>query len=139
MAGWNAPVFTANWAYTSDLIQYGGAATEGIIFVSHFNTDCQDAAYLGFKQAYLDAYGQPPTFAAALSYETIQIAAAALEKTGGRLEGLSQALTGVRGYRGLCDSISINEYGDVQRSQYLFTIQNGAFKAIEVLPEQQAP
>lgn len=139
LSGWQAPVFTSNWAYTSDLIRYGGSASEGIVFLSYFNTDCSAAAYLQFKQDFQNTFGQDPTFAAALSYETIQVAAAALKKTGGRREGLEEALIDMKQFQGLCDSISIDEYGDVQRSQYLFTVQDGKFQPLDTVSISKAP
>lgn len=139
MAGWQAPIFTSNWAYTRDLTRYGGSAAEGIIFPSNFNTQCEGHAYLKFDQTYRETYGEEPTFSAALSYETIQVAAAALKQTNGRREGLEQALIATQSFPGLCDSFSLDEYGDVQRNQYLFTIRDGAFQSIQAILTSQTP
>jgi len=70
--------------------------------------------------------------------EAVSVLAAALEKTGCRAEGLPQALLETQDFEGLIGTISLDEYGDVVRTQFLVTVQNERFVTLAAL-EPAAP
>jgi branched-chain amino acid transport system substrate-binding protein len=128
---WDVPVITSNWAYTDELLQNGGRAIEGVVLTSHFFNDCNTPEYLAFKQKYQATYGQFPTFAAAMSYETTYFLTQALRQTKGQTQGLKEALEQVGTMRGLCEDIVMDEYGDVLRTLYLIRVQGGTFTLLD--------
>jgi branched-chain amino acid transport system substrate-binding protein len=133
---WSPQLLTANWAYTADLLHNGGKAIEGILIASHHDNNCQTPAYLKFKAAFEQKYGEPPTFAAVLAYESMHVLADALEATGGSAEGLPAALAARGEVKGLCDTIYLDEYGDAWRSLFLITIEDGQFGLVATIPAQ---
>jgi branched-chain amino acid transport system substrate-binding protein len=66
-----------------------------------------------------------------LSYEAAQVLAVALQKTGGRADGLPQALTGIKNIKILSDTFSIDKYGDAIRPIHLGIIHNGKYLDIK--------
>ena len=126
----DVPILTSNWAFTEDLIQNGGRAVDGILTVVSHDENNQTPAYLSFKESFLARFGRKPTFAAGYGYEAVMVLSAALEKTGGLKEGLAEALLETKDFPGVHGNISLDAYGDVQRTLYLLTIENGKMKTI---------
>jgi branched-chain amino acid transport system substrate-binding protein len=138
LMGWPIPVFSTAWAKTETLINNGGKAVEGleIEFANPPNDDAPD--YLDFKRRFQDRFGQSPSFGAALGYEAAGVLAAALKKTGGKAEGLAQALVGIKNFKGLTDTFDMNRYGDAVRPFYLGTIHNGKYVEIDTLSSRES-
>ena len=137
MLGWKIPIFSSNWGYGQDLIQNGGQAVEGMVISSHFNQNCQEPPYLDFKQQYETTYGQTPVFVSMLSYETIAVLAEALTAVKGNVDLLKEELSHERVFKGLCETIYLDQNGDARRNLYLLKVQNGDFtvaKTIEPSP-----
>lgn len=137
LRGGPTPLFTTAWAQTETLITNGGQAVEGleIEIISPMNNQSPD--YLAFKGRYQARFGQAPSFGAVLGYEAAHVVAAALQATGGKAEGLPQALAGLRDFRGLTDTFSFDRYGDVIRPFYLDTIRDGTYVDIAALRPAQ--
>jgi branched-chain amino acid transport system substrate-binding protein len=125
--GWDIPIVASTWAYTEDLIRNGGAAVEGIYIATDFPAACTQETYMDFQESFRDAFGKEPAFVAALSYETIQVLALALEGTGGQSEGLKEALLTIHNFQGLCGAITMDRYGDALRSVHLISVRDGRF------------
>jgi branched-chain amino acid transport system substrate-binding protein len=138
LGGWQTPLFASGWAQTEALIQNGGQAVEEIEIVMNYDSNSQSPVFLGFQARYQERFSRAPTFAAAQAYEAMLVLAAALEKTGGQAERLPQALLETQNLEGLTGTISLNEYGDVVRTQFLITVQNGQFVTLTALePEEK--
>lgn len=124
---WYVPLYSSGWAQTEALIQNGGQAVEGIKIVGSYELNSQSPAFLDFQARYQERFGREPTFAATQSYEAVLILTAALEKTRGKKAGLRAALLETREFEGLTGRISLDEYGDAVRTQFLITIKDGQF------------
>ena len=59
--------------------------------------------------------------------------AAALEATGGKAEGLPEALRSTRDFPGLLGEFSIDAFGDVHRDLYIMRVEDGKFVLISVV------
>lgn len=127
LMGWQVPFFAAAWAQTMTLIYQGGQAVEGMEIEQASALDSQAPDFLIFIKHYSDRFGQFPAFGAAHGYEAAMVLAAALQKTGGKADGLRQALLEIRDFKGLVDNFSFNQYGDVVRPSYLNVIRGGKF------------
>lgn len=130
---WPIQLFASGWAATDALIQNGGRAVEGIEIVMNYDINSQSPALLDFRARYRELFGRHPTFAASQAYEATMLLAAALEKTGGQADGLRQALLSIEDFQGLTGPISLDPFGDVVRSQYLITVQDGIFETIAAI------
>ncbi|MGC9358394.1 MAG: ABC transporter substrate-binding protein [Anaerolineae bacterium] len=138
LAGWEVPLSAAGWAQTEALLQNGGAAVEGMHLVTNYDSNSQAPAFLDFKTRYQEHFGRAPTFAAAQAYESVFLLAAALEKTNGNAQGLSQALVETR-VEGLTGPFELDEYGDVVRTQFLIIVREGEFVTWSALAPEDCP
>lgn len=130
---WQVPLFTSSWAQTETLINNGGQAVEGLEIELITALNNQNPDYLDFVTRYQAKFGRVPSFGAVMGYEAAKVLAVALQKTGGKAEGLPQALVGIQNFKGLGDTISFDKYGDVVRPIYLGVIRDGKYVSIEPL------
>lgn len=126
----NVQILTSNWAFTDQLIQNGGQAVENILTVVSHDESNKSPTYLAFKDAFTERFGHTPTFAAGYGYEAVIVLANALEKTNGNKIGLADALLETKNFAGIHGAITLNEFGDVERTLYLITVKNGEMKSI---------
>lgn len=124
---WQVPLFTSSWAQTETLINNGGRAVEGLELEIALAMDDQASRYLDFKTIYQTRFGLSPSFGAVLGYETAQVLAEALEKTGGKAQGLPQVLINIKNFNGLSDTFSFDPNGDVIRPFYMGVIRDGKY------------
>lgn len=127
ISGWQTILFAVGWAQTEALLQNGGQAVEGIEIVMNYDSNSPKPTFLDFQTRYQQRFGRTPTFAAAQAYEAVLVLAAALEKTDGQAEGLRQSLLETRNLEGLTGNISLDEYGDAIRTQFLIAVRDGKF------------
>jgi branched-chain amino acid transport system substrate-binding protein len=128
---YDAQILASTWSFTEDLIQNGGNAVENIITVVSHNDNNDTPAYLAFDSAFETRFGRRPTFAAGYGYEAVLVLAAALERTEGSATGLADALLKTEDFPGVYGTISFDPYGDVKRTLYLLTVENGEMKTLK--------
>lgn len=138
LEGANWPLFAAGWAETDTLLRNGGAAVEGIEIVMNYDSNSRDPAFLDFAARYQERFGRLPTFAAAQSYEAVIVLAAGLEQTGGGSSGLPQALLDIETFEGLSGTIHIDPFGDIVRTIYLTTVEDGEFVTLASVEPEEA-
>jgi branched-chain amino acid transport system substrate-binding protein len=131
LMGWRIPLFTTSWAQTDTLINNGGRAVEGLEIELSETLDAPTPAYSAFKTRYQTRFGRHPAFGASLGYEAAKVLAVALQKTGGKAEGLRQALLGIRNFKELIDTISFDKYGDVARPAFIGVIHSDKYVNVE--------
>jgi branched-chain amino acid transport system substrate-binding protein len=131
LMGWSIQLFGTAWAQTDNLITDGGQAVEGLEIELANTLNNQSPEYLDFAKHYQARFGQTHAFGATAGYEAAQVLAAALRKTGGKAEGLAQALLSIPNFKGLSDTISFDKYGDVKRPIYLGVIRDSRYVEIE--------
>lgn len=129
----NVQILTSDWALTEDLIQNGGQAVENILAVVSYDENNQSPRYLAFQADFIERFGHPPTFAAGYGYEAVIVLVNALKKTDGHKEGLAKALLETQNFPGIYGTISMDPFGDVERTLYLITVENGELKTIRTI------
>jgi branched-chain amino acid transport system substrate-binding protein len=134
---WPIPLITTAWANTETLVHYGGQAVEGLEIEIADPLNSRVPNYLDFKTRYKARFRQTPSFGSVMGYEAAGVLAGALQKTGGKSEGLAQALLGTQNFKGFVDTFSMNRYGDVVRPLRLGVIRDGGFGDIKVLTPVQ--
>lgn len=133
LLGWPIPLFATAWAHTETLINNGGQALEGLELEIANTLNNQTPDYLDFKTRYQNRFGQVASFGATSGFEAASVLAAALEKTGGKADGLSQELLNIQNFKGLGDAFSMDKYGDVIRPFHLGTIREGKYAIVKAL------
>lgn len=133
LLGWQIPLFASAWAQTATLIHNGGQTVEGMEIEQAYALNSQAPDFLDFKKRYQDRFGQLPSFGATFGYEAAMVLTSALQKTNGKSQGLRQAMLEMKDFKGLIDTFSFNESGDVVRPFYLSVIQDHKFVILEPL------
>jgi branched-chain amino acid transport system substrate-binding protein len=133
LQNWAVPLFSSAWAQTDVIIQNGGQTVEGMEFIIAFDVNSPNPVYVDFKTKYEARFEQIAGFAAGEAYEAALVLFAALERTEGQAEGLPEALLQTHNLAGLMGHVSLDEYGDVARTLFIITIQDGVFQTLPVV------
>lgn len=128
--GSELPIISSAWAFTSDLIQHGGSAVEGLVFSESFYKENKHENYLKFKKQFNERFGREPGFAETFSYEATQVLFTALSKTD-NVKQLKDTILKQQIFSGLQGDIRIDQYGDAKRKRFLITVKNGQFVIME--------
>ncbi len=128
--GSNAPFFSSEWAFTTDLISFGGRAVNGMTSFHSFNVDSQNARYKTFVENFSRRFGYTPSFATVLAYDAASFLFHGLEITTMRNE-LKKALLEIGSFEGVQSPVTVNKYGDVERKLYLTVVEDGHFKVLD--------
>ena len=129
-SGTGALVVTSEWAGTGKLIELGGGNVEGVVVPQYLNLQDQGAQFLAVRDRYRERFKQDLGFPAVVCYDGANIVFQALgEQRDG--ESLKQTLLRLRRFSGLQQSISFDDYGDVQSRTYLTLIKDGRYVTIE--------
>ncbi len=123
--GVDVPLFTSPWAQTTQLVEKGGQAVEGMEIGAFYNSKILTTAHHEFVRAFEARFKRNPELGTAQAYECVMLLAKALKATDGRREGLREALLAIQNYPGLLGPVSFDQYGDVQRDMYIMRVENG--------------
>lgn len=127
------PRFTSGWAKTSELLQWGGSAVEGLFITHVFDQNYKGESYLEFQQAYWERFHTDATFGAAFGYDALLALKEALLKgsTHTAVE-LKNTLLEIKDFQGLQGNYSLDAYGDPHRDYFLFQVKNNAFQRVNL-------
>lgn len=131
-AGLDTSIVSSAWAYTDQLLKWGGQHVESMIFAIDYAADNPNPEFIKFRESYKNRFGTPPNFASAFSYESVLALAEGLKKTNGTSKGLVESLAPSPVIKGVINSFRLNEYGDVDRKIFITTVQNGQYRTIEM-------
>lgn len=128
-------IYSSMWACTSELLQAGGKAAEGILFAVSHSADNPRPEFQRFAARYRERFGWEPNFAAAFGYECGLVLAAALRGAGGDPARLPAALAGLTELPGIVAPLRLDEFGDVQRPAFIVAVAGREFKTIATVAE----
>lgn len=128
--GVRVPMFSSEWAFTTDLISFGGRAVEGMSSYHSFNANSEEPDYLAFKERFIKRFGYVPAFASVLAYDATSFLFAGLENNPGR-EGLKKSLLERGSFQGLQSQFKVDRFGDVERRLFLTVVAGGQFKVVD--------
>lgn len=128
--GSRVSLFTSEWAYTSDVISFGGQAVEELRAFVTYDPTSRTERHVAFLDGFEKRFGYRPSFAAVLAYEATVYLAAALERNP-RREGLKSALLALDRVPGLQGEIHLDRFGDPRRETYLAVIRQGRFATVD--------
>lgn len=132
LLGWDVPLYATGWSQTEVLLNNGGKALEDLEMDQPYPQNQHSPALQTFLSRYRIHFGREPSFGANLGYEAMTILASALKNTGGKRDGLREALLATRDFPGLIDVIAgFDERGDVHRPFYVSTVRDGKFATID--------
>ncbi len=122
------PLFFPPWPLTLDLLKTGGTAVEGGVGISIADLDFTIGNGRPFKKAYLEEYGEAPSFTSQFGWEaaSILVAGLGLAKSGSP-DAVKRAILKKGTFEGVQGAISFDQFGDASRTLYLFHIEDGHF------------
>ena len=123
------PLLVSEWSTTQELIELGGRAVEGIIFLHTYNAQLKAPAFLRFKAAFEKRFGYEGGFPAIKGYDAAQFLILGL-KGATSPQQLKPALQAVEGFSGLQNDYQIDRFGDIQQQEFVMTIRNGRFEPL---------
>lgn len=124
--GPGTPMIVAEWAGTSQLIELGGKAVEGMMLVQNYNQEDDSARYRAFQEAYRKRFGKAPVYSSVLTYDAgIAVLTALARRDAGT--NMKQALLRFGPYDGLQQEIRFDANGDAQRVAYFMMVKDGRF------------
>jgi branched-chain amino acid transport system substrate-binding protein len=129
-AGCRVPLATTEHAANEDLLNYGGAAVEGLFFYHTFDRHYPSERYVSFRQRFRRRFGREPGFVAVHAYDAARVVLTAIAEKQPRTE-LRHAISEMHFFEGVQGRFAISEAGDVRRELFLVTIRNGAYRAME--------
>jgi branched-chain amino acid transport system substrate-binding protein len=128
--GSRSTLFASEWAFTSDIINFGGSSVEEILAFVTYDPASQVPTHTAFLRNFEQRFGYKPSFAAVLAYESAKLLIAGLERSPQR-EGLKEALLQIGSLEGLQGTVHIGRYGDAERQTYLGAVRNGQFITVQ--------
>lgn len=120
-------IIGSGWAYTQNLLQYGGRAVEGLIFADSFYANTDQEKFRIFHDRYTERFGEVPGFAAGQGYESVLLLAEGIRRSKDYDGDLIAALQSIRSIEGLMGTLRFNEYGDVIRPFFISMVRGGKF------------
>ncbi|MGM0418044.1 MAG: ABC transporter substrate-binding protein [Thermodesulfobacteriota bacterium] len=126
----DAVFMTSSWGSTQALIRHAGRSAEGVYTAREGITDTSGKSYQDFSNRYKQRFGKKPSFAAVKGYQALKVLCKALEKTGGKKNGLPKALTELKNFKVLDETISLDKYGDPVLPVYIQQVENGNYSVV---------
>lgn len=121
-------IASSEWAMTNEFVENGGKAVEGVLFNIDYDSNSTSARYMAFAKKYKEKYKVQPSMFASKAYELTEIIIDSLKK--GDETQIKEQVLAKRVYQGLQDEIIFDQYGDVKRKFYNFTIKDGQYKKV---------
>lgn len=128
--GWTGHIIASEWSASPTLIEHGGSAAEGIVFLNTFDSSSQEKEYREFRERFILRFGVEPGFASVHAYDSTRLALSLISEDstpGAIVDALWKGVT----FQGLQGDISLGESGDVQRAYHLMTVRDGTFTPLE--------
>ena len=124
------PIAMSEWASTERFIELGGTAAEGVYVSQFLDRNDASAPYQNFRDTFHERFGQEPGFAGLAGYDTglVVIDALSRQKKG---ETLKEAIIQKKSFQGLQQVMTINRFGDADRTTFITKIKNGQYVTLE--------
>lgn len=124
----NLPIYMAGWSMSSDLITRAGASVEGTYLVNNTLVESDKKRFVEFAAAYRNRYGTEPTAGAILAHDAFTVLVESLRRVKAFTPAALKAyILANPNFDGLQSGITFDEYGDVSRPTWLYTVKNGEY------------
>lgn len=126
----NTPIVTSEWASTERFIELAGSASEGVHIAQFMDRQSTALRYKKFVAAYKERFGgQEPGFAGMAGYDAALVALAGMEQRG--TKSLKDMILHIARFEGTQQLITLDRFGDANRSVYITRIHDGCFTTLE--------
>ena len=126
----NIDLYGSDWAFSGDLVRYGGKSVEGFTFTTNIDMESDAPAFIKFKEEFIDRFDKDPNFPTVLAYEATQVLFRALRQNPDPAD-LTDTLKKIGVMNGLQSTFQWDAYGDIKRPSYINQVQNGRFVKLD--------
>ncbi|OPZ63560.1 MAG: Leucine-, isoleucine-, valine-, threonine-, and alanine-binding protein precursor [Firmicutes bacterium ADurb.Bin506] len=123
--GWNVALFAPSSVFSSQLLELGGDAVEGLATNAFFVLSDPDPVVQKYIKDFEARAKRFPNLHAACAYDSMMILAAAIEKAGFDRKAIRDALAATKGYMGVTGEITFTPVGDVVRNYKIIAVEKG--------------
>ncbi len=124
--------FIVNLTLSRDLVEAAGAAAEGTITFTSWNSTTDTPGNQAFVQNYSTKYGMEPTIWAAQFYAAIHILAKGIaDAQSTDPKAIAAALAGIRDFDTILGTLSFNDAGDAVYDPIVLIVKDGEFEVFE--------
>ena len=123
-------ILGTGWAKTTDFIQNGGKAVEGVLFSTGYDDKSKDKAFIEFEKKFKEKYNKAPSVFSAQGYELGQILIQNL-KISSDISTLKDRILQTKEYNGLQGDIIFDKNGDVFREYFIMEVKNKEYVKIQ--------
>ena len=120
-------MFSVGSAYSTELINLGGSAVEGVRMCAGFNPENPDPAAQKFVQQFNEKTGHDPDNMAVQTYENVNMIAQAIERAGSAERSAIKDALYDTDYDAITGHITFNGIGDAQKNLLVFEVSGGKF------------
>lgn len=120
------PLVAAEMAGSTQLIELGGRAVEGLMLAQSYNQADTSPRFTRFTEAYRKRFGSTPAYASVASYDAGAALIGALVRRSAAMS-LKNALLQLGPFDGLQQQIRFDRYGDAERSAIFLSVRDGRF------------
>lgn len=130
--GFDVPVVGADGFTTPELIKFGGASVEGVIFPGFYFPDGERyPGSLEFVDAYKAKYGEEPETYAALAYDATNMVLTAMKESGVSRQAIRDHLEKMDGFSGVTGKHKFDSNHDTEVPIILLTVKDGKIQLAE--------
>lgn len=135
-AGITVPVFAGGRSDSERLLQEAGAAADGAVVFSLFNSDDPRPEVRSFNQRYQQRFGQLPDSAAAQGYDTLKLLASAMTRANSIEPGrIASTLRATHEWPGVAGPLVLDQQGDaVGKRLVRLVVRGGRFHYVAPEP-----
>ena len=132
--GMEQPFLSGDAAQADEVVQIGGKAAEGLYLTTHFAEEGADSPTgKQYAKLYRDTYGKAPDALGALGFDGYNILLDAFKTAGSTdPEAVQKALDNLRGFDGVCGTISLINH-DAVKPAVILQVKDGKYTYLETV------
>ncbi len=121
-------LYSTSWGISRELVQNGGLAVEGLIFLQSIDSADSSERYRKFHDSFRYRFNREPTFVAIFNYEAVRILERCLKEVQNfSSEKVKAAILSKKELQGVQRNFRLDGEGDAIRPLILHTVENGVF------------
>lgn len=124
------PIAMSEWASTERFIELAGRASEGVYMAQFIDRTSTSQRYQQFHEAYSKRFNMEPGFAGVAGYDAAQVVIAGMRNKSPE-QTLKRAIIGQGTFKGLQQTIAVDQFGDADRMTVLSVVRNGQYVTLE--------
>jgi branched-chain amino acid transport system substrate-binding protein len=125
-------LFSSSWGISSELVENGGRAVEGMLFYVLVDYSDESKSYEKFKRNYFERFSVDPSYVSLLSYDVVKMLAAGLKGAGSmEPETVKETLLEMKNFQGVQADFQVDAHGDGLRPLILSTIKRNDIVSVK--------